>query len=109
MKKMLRFQIWVTRWFIEHRNKIGVAGVVSVEVTAEIRSPCCPGRAAFGLIQFQISAYGVCMVAGPGGAVPVPRADTWGSRSELLLCPLHPSSSSPEEANPAVGRRRCGA
>lgn len=80
-----------------------------MEVTAEIRSPCCPGRAVFGLIEFLISAYGICMVAGPGGAEPGPRADTWGSRSELLLCPLPPSSSSPEEASPVVGRRRCDA
>lgn len=42
------------------------------------------------------------MIAGPGGTEPVPRADSWGSRSEQLLCPLPPasSSSSPEEANP---------
>lgn len=29
LKKMLRFLIWVTGWFIEHRKKIGLAGVVS--------------------------------------------------------------------------------
>lgn len=57
-----------------------------------------------------ISAYGIWMVARPGGTEPVPRADTWSSRSELLPYPLPPTwSSSPEEANLAVGRRRGGA
>lgn len=51
------------------------------------------------------------MIAGPGGTEPVPRADSRSSRSEQLLCPLPPASlsSSPEEANPAAGRRRYGA
>lgn len=48
-----------------------------------------------------MSANGICVIAGPGRAEPVPSTDSWSSRSEKLLCPLPPTSlsSGPEEAN----------
>lgn len=102
---MLRFLIWVTGWFIEHRKKSwagrsGEGGGDGRDKEVHVILVDLP----LASLRSLISAYEICMAAGPGGAEPVPRADSWSSRSELPLCPLPPSSSSSEEANPAVGR-----
>lgn len=50
------------------------------------------------------------MAAEPGGAEPVPRADTLNSRAELLLCPPPPASRSRvDQAGPGHGEEevRC--
>ena len=48
-----------------------------------------------------MSTYRIWIVAGPGGVEPVPRADSWSFKSQLLLCPLPAASrTSADQANP---------